>query len=208
MKITIILLIIFLSGCASANKFISLQQDLKETEADKLCSLLIQPVENFKKIREIAFNNNPDVQLKAQSILLYRSELASFKELVSVFKDKNPGASVSNIASFISECFRKIRPHNDNQFQVRILDFGKTKLRIAQELSKSLSEYQTAKYEAEKLAREKAIGDVMNNFLKKYGFAVEKKKENKKLTESVEKKEKLEREIYELCGLIKIGETK
>ncbi|MCK5630824.1 MAG: hypothetical protein KAI26_09455, partial [Nanoarchaeota archaeon] len=120
----------------------------------------------------------------------------------------SPEYAIINVAEYISECFRKIRPNNDYKFQAMLADFERTKLRISQELSKALSEYKTVKQEAEKLAKEKAMEEALNSFFKKHDFAIEKKKENKKFLKLIGKKEKLERKIYELCGLIKIGEAK
>ncbi|MBN1157136.1 hypothetical protein JXA85_05935 [Candidatus Woesearchaeota archaeon] len=220
MKIVILLILLFASGCASIAPYLNTSQDLRSGEAVVLAGLLesSHPLDNFTAVREVAFRNSAELNVLALDIIAYHRGLGSLDRApVSSASGVLSGDYVSsamNILSYASELVRKARPESDPRLSVMIARFEKLKLEISQKISRELSSLESVNKEISAL---KTVSDgdsvekKVSDYFEKLGFSMPEDDEGKKpddtaskLEKKISDKEKILRSIYELCGLVKL----
>ncbi len=217
-RLSILLFLIFLSGCASITPYLNQPQELHEGEAVILSRLLdsASPLENFEAVREIAFRNNPDMNVLALEIISYHKGLGLLRNFPLSSGSKiyfgDYAGSAMSVCTYVSDLIRKINPESDPNMKVMIARFERLRLEISQGISDELSLLEDLNEEVrvlKSLHKDKSIEEKINRFFEKKGFSIAsdgEKQEDKNeelLKKKLAEREKVVRRIYELCGLVK-----
>lgn len=182
----LVFLLLLVSGCASLDPYLSREQEMFDEDRRILAGLLRSPEENFAAIRAIAFRHNPDVRIKALSVVSYHRRLGTSPPVPG----GNYFATARDAFSFADELLKRARPQSDPELKLKVAAYEKAKLEVSQRLASLLAQL------ADSSGAERSIEKRLAGFFAEHGFSVEP-------DEGSEEREKIVRRIYETCGLIK-----
>ena len=201
-------------GCTSTKPYVKEKQPqtIYDNYTLVLEKLIKNPTVNFENIQEIAYRNSPEIKMLELRISSYIGKRDSSKKRASSGLNLiRSSTSVSGILGFLSKIISgKDKKENLEILKVRL---EKAKIVISQKLAKEIQKLVKVRREINKLesiVKENQMKEKIDRYFESLGFAKSDKNEDIKKIEklfdkAVSREADIERNIYEICGLIKLS---